>query len=194
MPKIVTDAEREQMREMIYRETLSLIREKGVRKVTVDDIAAAVGISKGAFYGYYQSKEIGLYEVLKRSEAELFGRMEAGMAGGIRDQKKGEQFLRDIFLAPDSIILHLSPKDQELLLCKLPPEYRERENSKSANYFERSMELLGVGQETMEALALLTDCMGTIAADRTFSPNGRQQALDTLITATAAYLAEKGKR
>ena len=43
----------------------------------------------------------------------------------------------------------------------------------------------------METLALLSDCIGYLAADTTFSENGKQQALDVLIDATAKYLLGK---
>ena len=179
------------MREAIYQNTIALIRHKGIKGVTVDDITAAVGISKGAFYAYYPSKEAGLYEALKRSEKELFARMEAIMSQELRDKERIEKFLREVFLAPDSVILYLSPTDLEALLRKLPPEYRARENKKSADYFERSLKLLKVGKNKMEAVALLTDCLGLVAANTMFSERGKQQALDALIDAISSYLSEE---
>ncbi len=189
MPKIISEAEREQVREAIYQNTIALIRHKGIKGVTVDGIAAAVGISKGAFYAYYQSKEAGLYEALKRSEEELFARMEAIMSQELCDKERMERFLREVFLAPDSMVLHLSPIDLEALLRKLPPEYRAKENKKSADYFERSLKLLKVGKNKMEAVALLTDCLGLVAANTMFSERGKQQALDVLIDAISSYLS-----
>ena len=192
MPKVVSESEREQVREAIYQNTIALIRRNGIKGVTVDDIAAAVGISKGMFYAYYPSKEAGLYEVLKRSEAELFARMEAIMSQEINNRAQVERFLREVFLAPDSVILYLSPNDLEVLLRKLPPEYRKRENKKSADYFERSLELLKVDVDKMEAVALLTDCLGVIATNTMFSEKGKQQALDVLIDAISSYLSGEG--
>ncbi len=189
MPKIVSEVEREQVRKAIYQNTVALIRHKGIKGVTVDDIAAAVGISKGAFYVYYPSKEAGLYEALKRSEEELFARMEAIMSQELRDKERIEKFLREVFLAPDSVVFHLSPIDLEALLRKLPPEYRARENKKSADYFERSLKLLRVGKNKMEAVALLTDCLGLVSTNTMFSEKGKQQALDVLIDAISSYLS-----
>lgn len=191
IPKIVTEEERTQVRDAIYAAAISLIRQKGVRKVTVDDIAAAVGISKGAFYAYYPSREVCVYEALRRSEGELFARMEVIMAQGLRDRERTGRFLREVFLAPDSVLLHLSPTDLEVLLRKLPSEYREREKNKSDDYFRRSLALLGVGENQMETVALLTDCLGVVATDKKFSENGRQQALDVLVEAISNYLSEE---
>ena len=192
MPKIISEEERKQVRDAIYQNTIALIRRNGIKGITVDDIAAAVGISKGAFYAYYPSKEIGIYEVLKRSEAELFACMEAIMSQELFNKEQIEKFFREVYLAPDSVILYLSPTDLEVLLRKLPIEYRDRENEKSADYFKRSLELLGVGTNKMEAVALLTDCLGMIATNTMFSDTGKQQALDVLIDAISSYLSKEG--
>ena len=144
MPKVVTDEERTQVRDAIYGKTIVLIREKGLKKVTVDDIAAAVGISKGTFYAYYPSREAGLYEVLKRSEAEMFARMEDIMAEGIKSRAQVVRLFREVYLAPDSVVLHMSPTDLEVLLRKLPAEYRQREKDKSVSFFGRSLALLNI--------------------------------------------------
>jgi|GEM_PF-6613484 len=50
MPKIVTEEEKNQLREAMYRETIRLIKIKGMKKITVEDIIHAVGIAKGTFY------------------------------------------------------------------------------------------------------------------------------------------------
>ena len=85
----------------------------------------------------------------------------------------------------------MSPTDLEVLLRKLPAEYRQREKDKSVSFFGRSLALLNIEESQMETLALLSDCIGYVAADTTFSENGKQQALDVLIDATANYLLGK---
>ena len=191
MPKIVTEAERKLVRDAIYDATLSFIKQKGVRKVTVDDITTAVGISKGSFYSYYPSKEVCLYEVLRRSEEEMFIRMESVMAQDLHDKERIKQFLREVFLAPDSVVLYLSPTDLEVLLRKLPPEFQEREQKKSEDYFQRSLKLLKVNNNKMEVVAMLTDCLIVVANNTIFSKNGKQETLDVLVTAIADYLSEE---
>lgn len=189
MPKIVTEEERKQVYNAIYNAAIDLIRQKGVRKVTVEDITAAVGIGKGAFYAYYPSKESCIYEVLKRNETELFSRMEEIMAQDLHDKERCVRFLKEVFLAPDSVML--SPADLEVLLRKLPPQYREREKKKSDDYFRRSLKLMKVGKKKMEAVAMLTDCLSGVASNQMFSEKGKQEALDVLILAIAEYLSEE---
>lgn len=193
MPKIVSEEEREKVREAIYQKTIVLIRQKGIRGITVDDIAHAVGISKGAFYHYYPSKEAGLYEVIRRSEAELFGSMEENMSHMPIEKNQIQKFFHEIFLAPESIILFLSPIDLEVLLRKLPQEYRDREDEKITDYFQRCLNLLHLNENQMEVVALLTDCLGVIATKGGFREKSTQKALDILIDAISDYLVgEKG--
>lgn len=188
MPKIVSEEEREKVREAIYQKTILLIRQKGIRGITVDDIAHAVGISKGAFYHYYPSKEAGIYEVIRRSEAELFGSMEETMSQMPIEKNQIQKFFHEIFLAPESIILYLSPIDVEVLLRKLPQEYRDREDEKITDYFQRCLNLLKLNENQMEVVALLTDCLGIIATKGAFSQKSTQKALDVLIDAISDYL------
>lgn len=191
MPKIVSEEERGLVKDAMYDATIGLIRKKGVRKVTVDDITEAVGISKGAFYMYYPSKEVCIYEVLKQNEKALFARMEEIMQQDLRDRERCVALIREVMLSQDSLILFLSPADLEILLRKLPAEYREREAKKSDDYFKRSLELLKVGNDKMEAVAMLTDCLSVVASNEMFSERGKQEALDVLVMAMADYISKE---
>ena len=44
----------------------------GVRKTTVDDLVAEAGISKGAFYKFYESKEMLFFEILEDLHEEVY--------------------------------------------------------------------------------------------------------------------------
>lgn len=68
MPKIISEAEKQLTQDSIYEAGIALIRKKGMKHVTVDDIVNAVGIGKGSFYSYYPSIEELLYNIMKRAE------------------------------------------------------------------------------------------------------------------------------
>ena len=46
----------EEKRALIATEALKLFKEKGYKKVTVDEIVSVCGTSKGSFYHHYKSK------------------------------------------------------------------------------------------------------------------------------------------
>lgn len=189
MPRIVSDTEREQTREAIYKATLTLISQKGLRKITVDDIVDSVGIGKGSFYAYYSSREVCIYQAVRRYEKEAFAKLETASLQKINSREQNEQMLREIFLS-SSILFAISPVDMNALLRKLPPEYHEKEKQKVNNYFERCLELFHLEKENMEAVALLTDCINLVASSLQYTESGKKQAMDILITAIADLMSE----
>ena len=46
----------------------------GMRKTTVDDLCAHAGISKGAFYKFYDSKEALFFEILELWHTRIYGK------------------------------------------------------------------------------------------------------------------------
>ena len=48
----------------------------GMRKTTVDDLVAAADISKGAFYKFYESKELLFFKMMEDLHTEIYGRAE----------------------------------------------------------------------------------------------------------------------
>ena len=59
-------------RRKIFNTALNLIKEKGFDKVSVDDICAACGVSKGAFYHHFKSK----LDIMSESESLINNMLE----------------------------------------------------------------------------------------------------------------------
>lgn len=57
MPKAFSESEKELIRTRLVKHGYRLFSAYGLRKTNVEEIARAAGISKGAFYLFYQSKE-----------------------------------------------------------------------------------------------------------------------------------------
>lgn len=193
MPKIVSEEERRLTKEAIYKRTVHLIKEKGIRSVSVDDITTAVGIGKGSFYAYYPSKEICLFEVIKQCERESFSQMEEIMKLDYSDKAKAVCLLKTIFTAEDSLVTSINQTDVEVLLRKLPPEYREREQDKSENNFQNALKLMNLSLQEMEVVALLTDCLSFAASNKLYSQHGTVEALDIMINAIADFITKKDR-
>jgi AcrR family transcriptional regulator len=71
MPKAFTELEKETIRAQLRAKSTKLFEKHGVRKTSVDEITEAVGISKGAFYLFYESKEELLLEILEGIEKDI---------------------------------------------------------------------------------------------------------------------------
>ena len=71
MPRPFADEERELLRHKLRDAARLRIEEAGVRAMSVADLTRQVGISKGAFYLLYESKDALVMEVLGAVEAEM---------------------------------------------------------------------------------------------------------------------------
>ena len=76
MPRF-TEQEKEIISSKLLIEGEKLFALHGLKKVTVDDLVAAVNISKGSFYAFYPSKEHLYVEISFRLQKELFASIEA---------------------------------------------------------------------------------------------------------------------
>ena len=193
MPKIISDQEKEHIKNAMYIKGIELIRKKGMKRVTVDDIAAAVQIAKGSFYSYYPSKEEFLYDIIKKNEQTLFDRiLEIGASSG-NFKDKITHALHEIYLAPDSLALHIQPSDLEYLLRKLPDALNRKEKDKSKTNFQRTMNVLGIEDTPCDysVLANLMDGLHFIASNQNqYGEQGRAQALSIVVEAIAEYLSK----
>ncbi|OKZ58115.1 MAG: TetR family transcriptional regulator [Clostridiales bacterium 45_37] len=68
-----TDFETEQLRKALLKETRHCAVTLGMKKTSVDQLTKAVGIAKGSFYKFYESKEMLFFAVLEGIHSELYG-------------------------------------------------------------------------------------------------------------------------
>lgn len=69
-----TDSEITAIRERLKREGRECLARFGIRKTTVDQLSVAAGISTGAFYRFYDSKELLFFEIIEDMHEEMYGR------------------------------------------------------------------------------------------------------------------------
>ena len=67
-----TDYETEQLRKALLKETRHCAVTLGMKKTSVDQLTKAVGIAKGSFYKFYESKEMLFFAVLENIHSELY--------------------------------------------------------------------------------------------------------------------------
>jgi len=93
-------------KEIILDEALKLFATKGIRETTVRDIAKAVGITEGAIYRHFTSKDQIVYELFRRYSGELFNAL-SGITDSHRDPEEKflkvvEAFMNFAFKNPDA--------------------------------------------------------------------------------------------
>ncbi len=76
MATAFTSLERERIDEALKNAALHSAATVGMRRAMVDELAHEAGISKGAFYGFYQSKEHLFLSMLDRLHSQMSKRAE----------------------------------------------------------------------------------------------------------------------
>lgn len=76
MATAFTPREREQIDESLCDAALRCAATTGMKHSTVDELSHQAGISKGAFYGFYESKEHLFLSMLERLHQEMYGSAE----------------------------------------------------------------------------------------------------------------------
>lgn len=71
MPRAFSESEKETLRAQLREKGKKLFEKQGLRKTSVDELTEAVGISKGAFYLFYDSKEELFLEILEELEKDF---------------------------------------------------------------------------------------------------------------------------
>lgn len=101
----------------------------GVRKTTVDQLAAAAEISKGAFYKFYPSKEMLFFEVLEDMHMEIYQTAAAVLKQNERAhaaERAAETVLAACRYMEQSGMMDFLERDVTYLLRKVPLEIQEK--------------------------------------------------------------------
>lgn len=142
---------KEAKKERIIEKSMELFKENGYHATKVEEITKALGISKGNFYTYFNSKEEVLYEILgimKEQRIDLLHEMDVDKDPKevLRDFAESHRyfFLRylkrvnlqniEVFLKDKKIIVHIE-EIQDILIEFLQKNVVERmEGSKNKGY------------------------------------------------------------
>lgn len=125
MPKGFTEHEKAQIQAALLAKGRELFGLHGVRKTNVEDLTRAVGISKGAFYLFYDSKETLFFTILQQFEADYRQRMLDALAPGPQPVRTRVQLaLRQAVTLwrAHPLFAQLASDDLAYLTRKLSPE------------------------------------------------------------------------
>ncbi|MDD6482147.1 MAG: TetR/AcrR family transcriptional regulator [Lachnospiraceae bacterium] len=122
---IFTVEKRNQIQEKLLEVGIELIREKGIRKMTISEIADRTGIGKGTFYHFYDSKEYFAYDAIMYSKNQIKEMMNTAVEqyGKLNRDSLEEVLLTYSFGNDTNILSYISGEDMQWLLERLPKSY-----------------------------------------------------------------------
>ena len=125
MATAFTAEEKEVIRKKLHKVAKECLQRYGVKKTTVDQMAAMTDISKGSFYNFYSSKEMLFFAVLEEYQIDVMNRLteQLGMETKI-DTNRLVQLLYDFYQDFRYSFMYTIFKnhEMELLIRKLPKE------------------------------------------------------------------------
>jgi len=125
MPKAFSEHEKETIRLQLREKGIKLFEKQGLKKTSVDELAQAAGISKGAFYLFYESKEELFMEILEGLETDFRTRVFDFSANSKSNARKLlAKLLKDVLLTWDQfpLLKNFSRAEYEYLARKLSPQ------------------------------------------------------------------------
>lgn len=123
MPKAFSEREKEAIRAQLREKGKKLFERQGIKKTSVNELAQAAGISKGAFYLFYGSKEELFMEILEGLEADFRTQI---FDFSIRPRRDARQLLaklfKDVLLTWDEypLLKNFGRTEYDYLARKLP--------------------------------------------------------------------------
>ncbi|HPO49561.1 MAG TPA: TetR/AcrR family transcriptional regulator [Spirochaetota bacterium] len=145
MPKGFTEKEKILIRARLLEKGRELFTRFGLKKTSVGEITKLSGISKGAFYLFYETKEEFFFEILEKLEDEM--RRNFDIEKLIRATSKRDFFrdyLRSTFkYFEEKEILNLfTSEDMQIIIRKIPAEKIENHIKNDNDFNFRVIESL----------------------------------------------------
>jgi len=125
MPKAFTEREKTIIRAKLAAKGKELFATYGVKKTNVEELTQAVGISKGAFYLFYESKEALFFELVRQFEADYRQQVLRDLAQTeLEPRQRFRRMLHGALLRwkENPLFAHFRSDEYEYLTRKLPEE------------------------------------------------------------------------
>jgi len=136
-------------RQEILRTAARLFQQRGYDATSMNDVAAALKLSKGGLYHHFQSKDEILYEIMNHA-MEITEERVLNPVRGIADP---EERLRALIRLHIEVVL--SARDREITVMlhenhPLPPALRKRINSRKKDYIHFLENLMAEVQKEVQ--------------------------------------------
>ena len=140
-------SEREEIRSSLRRAAWAHACAEGMKNTSVDQLSAEAGISKGAFYHFYRSKELLFLEVLSAWHQQIFEQVEAFM--GSHDQLPPDTLARESLKTALELLLYRPAArfiltERDVLLRRVSPEARKKLYRSDDEIVKKLIDVCGV--------------------------------------------------
>lgn len=196
MPKAFSEHEKETIRTQMRAKGKKLFEKQGLKKTSVDELTEAAGISKGAFYLFYESKEELFLEILEELETEFRARIFDFSVNPKEDARQLlAKLLKSALLTWDRypLLKKLGLAEYEYLARKLPPEriqaHAKRDNEFVSDFIKRITREGIVVKASPRVISNLMKSLFFVSLHRDdLGKNAYVETMDVLADLVAGYM------
>jgi AcrR family transcriptional regulator len=143
MPRGFTEQEKALIRQRLLEQGRLFLARYGLRKTSVEDLTRAAGISKGAFYAFFPSKEDLFFTIFEQFEADYQAALLAQVeATGEPAEARLRTFLQHALTVwrTSPLFQHFDKNDFDYLVRKVAPERTEAALRSDEAFAERLLQ------------------------------------------------------
>jgi AcrR family transcriptional regulator len=153
---------RQEPRQEILRAAARLFQQQGYDATSMNDVAAALKLSKGGLYHHFQSKDEILYNIMSHA----LDITEERVINAVRRIENPETRLRTLIRLHIQVVL--SPEDREITVMlhenhPLPPALRRKINARKKDYLHFVEHLVADVQRRRNAVTIVTPRAAALA-------------------------------
>ncbi|RXZ79617.1 TetR/AcrR family transcriptional regulator [Paenibacillaceae bacterium] len=123
MPRVFENIGRDKVREQLLEQGFELIKQHGLKKTSVSDIAKNSGIGTGTFYNFFSSKEEFVYQIVMYKRNIIKEHFNNLMQNGKLDKEAFRNYLLEIYLSDHNIFDYINDSEIAILNARWPEEY-----------------------------------------------------------------------
>jgi AcrR family transcriptional regulator len=195
MPKGFTENEKKLIGERLLEQAYRQFSAYGLKKTSIEELARAAGISKGAFYLFYESKEALFMDVIEQAEKHFRRELlEAIDLPGPSPRVRLLVVFRKAFdlLKTIPILQFFTGSDYDLLFRRVPPEKFQEHLASDRVFiqelFDRCRKAgIPIRAQVEEISGLLYALVLAVLHKDDFGAGNFKGSVDTLMELVAAY-------
>jgi AcrR family transcriptional regulator len=151
MPRALTEQEKCVQCQRLMDKGKAIVLSQGIKKVSVDEIAKAAGMSKGSFYQHFESKEQFLFKLIEHIYLQIFTQAEQILRSISDIQVNARSIFTSIFHVPEMAFFIQNEKEiSELFFTVIPNHELQSFKQMEAGMFEKMLFLAGVNIEKVK--------------------------------------------
>jgi AcrR family transcriptional regulator len=195
MPKGFSEQEKELIGKRLLENGYRLFSAYGLKKTNIDEIALAAGISKGAFYNFYESKEALFMEVIEQAEVRVRREVMAVIdQPGATPRARLYAVLKKAFSLFEEmpILQFVTSSDYELIFRRIPPETLQEHLANDRAFIVELIERcrkagIPIQAAPEQIVGLLYPLVLSILHKQDFAQYSFGRSIDVLLELVAAY-------